>query len=217
MKTFIAIIFMLSANYYANAQLILHLYVDPPNTTNADSITIIAPIAFLDGCHKLDSSIMQNGNTFIINACYNYGWGEFGFFSYDTARYHLGILSNGTYTVKYIVHATRDDSSDVTCSHYSRADSTTKIFTVGPTGILGAPETSLVIFPNPAKDKLRCSFSGPEYRLQYEIFAIDARRYLQGHIAQPNFEIDVSALPSGLYFLQLQSEGQNLVKKVVKY
>jgi hypothetical protein len=216
MKTFITILCVLSATYYANAQLLLRLEVDPPNPTNADSITIKAPIAFFNGCLKLDSSIVQNGDSFIINACYDYGWGSLGLCK-DTALYHLGILSNGTYTVKYIVHATEDDFTDFTCAHYNRVDSITKTFTVGPTAILETTERVFMIFPNAANDKLQCSFNGLEYGLHYQVFAADGRRLLQNNISQSNFEIDISSLPPGLYVIQLQDEKQRWVKKFVKY
>ncbi|MBP6730566.1 MAG: T9SS type A sorting domain-containing protein [Chitinophagales bacterium] len=73
------------------------------------------------------------------------------------------------------------------------------------------------IAPNPTNDKLNCSVTNAALNSTIQITTIEGRKVLTGIPAtQNNFDIDVSALPAGIYFLQLSDERQRVVKKFVK-
>jgi hypothetical protein len=52
--------------------------------------------------------------------------------------------------------------------------------------------------------------------VNWQITSAAGRLLLHSVVAQPNFSIDVSALPPGLYFLQLTAGGWKVVKQFVK-
>ncbi len=78
-------------------------------------------------------------------------------------------------------------------------------------------ENALSLYPNPTNDKLHCSVTHVALNSTIQITTIEGKVILTGiPVTQPNFEIDVSALPAGIYFLQLSDERQRVVRKFVK-
>lgn len=86
------------------------------------------------------------------------------------------------------------------------------------TAINEIAETSFTLSPNPTSAKLTLQLTNSATtNLTYQILTTDGRVLFQNKITtQPNIEIDVSQLPSGLYFLQLQDDKQRVVRKFVK-
>lgn len=68
------------------------------------------------------------------------------------------------------------------------------------------------VYPNPATSVLNIAHAFSF--LEYQLFSIEGKNVGQGRIT--NKQIDVSQLPSGVYLLQLSSEGKKEVKKFIK-
>jgi hypothetical protein len=79
-------------------------------------------------------------------------------------------------------------------------------------------DETISVSPNPATDNLTISSSNPIHLKHAEIFSLDGKRvkYYQPQIGKLNFfELDVSGMETGLYFLRLQTEDGLVTKKVV--
>ena len=73
------------------------------------------------------------------------------------------------------------------------------------------------IFPNPVDDKLRIEFSEAGKIEGIKIFSAQGIEvYIQNIDNQQFVNIDCSSFSSGTYFIQLQSESESIVRKLVK-
>jgi hypothetical protein len=121
-----------------------------------------------------------------------------------------GIIS-GTPTVK--------ETADFTVKAANEAGSDTKelsIFIDEETGISVLQIAELKIFPNPTSGELM--IMGSEYKVQsIEIFDAMGKKVQSFETRNPKSEtVNVSHLPSGVYFVQIQTETDTIVRKVVK-
>ncbi len=86
-----------------------------------------------------------------------------------------------------------------------------------PSGISLLPESPYFsLSPNPASNTLtiQTSATGP---LMLSIYAIDGRLIKQlNNLQQPNTDIDISDLQSGIYFIAVSAKGQQAVKRFIK-
>ena len=67
---------------------------------------------------------------------------------------------------------------------------------------------SLIVYPNPAKDKLIIDFAEPSVNTSIQLFSADGKlvkKLIPGNI-QRTLPIDVSNLNSGVYIIQIQSD-----------
>jgi hypothetical protein len=79
------------------------------------------------------------------------------------------------------------------------------------------------IRPNPVSDQLQIRYQTPDYENKYvlRVFCSDGRLMYEDTFAPPQFEakitqVDVKNWPRGMYFVQLASGKDRIVKKVVK-
>jgi|ERR1051325_240982 hypothetical protein len=86
--------------------------------------------------------------------------------------------------------------------------------TVGVGEINSAP--SLVIISNPVYESLQFAVGGLKNNTNAEIFDVKGKSVFKSVIRNPQSAIDISAFPSGVYFLKISSEGKPAVKKFVK-
>ncbi len=70
------------------------------------------------------------------------------------------------------------------------------------------------LYPNPTAHQLTIQTTG--YHSSYQLTTTTGQLLLQSNVTQPNFTIDVSILPPGLYFVQLTNGQQRAVRKFVK-
>lgn len=139
---------------------------------------------------------------------YNWTFGD-GNLSTQQSPSHT-YSSDGTYTVELI-------QSNGNCS-----DTITQTVTINTTGIdeLNSVET-ISLQPNPAKDFLNVQMNlavGKQYKLtiQNVLGEVLNLQNLNASASHNSSTLDISALSSGVYFLNLQSGRSSLVKRFVK-
>lgn len=72
----------------------------------------------------------------------------------------------------------------------------------------------IAVYPNPVKNNLQVT--GITGTMQAQVFSIDGRLVKELWLDKGENEIDISALSTGLYVLQLKSGTQQVVRKFVK-
>ena len=86
--------------------------------------------------------------------------------------------------------------------------------TVSGTGVADISLEKITIYPNPVKDELQIE-SGEVHIENVKIYDINGRN-IANYTLSTAKSIDVSYLPSGTYFLKMQTASGELVKKVIK-
>jgi hypothetical protein len=72
------------------------------------------------------------------------------------------------------------------------------------------------ILPNPAKDKITVSSSALKGNFQFSIFNVNGEKVMERQLTDNETQIDIYALPRGVYFVKLQNEKMVEVGKMVK-
>ena len=100
---------------------------------------------------------------------------------------------------------------------------TTERFTVGFTTGIKEPkanEVLLQLYPNPAQDKVVVNMILPtQSDVELLFISLDGRVLLQKNYAnvyQQSMEVDVNALPAGMYFVTLKTNHQLVARKLLK-
>ena len=70
----------------------------------------------------------------------------------------------------------------------------------------------VVVFPNPVADDLKVVYNYGE--ISYRLFSIDGKQIQNGRVE--NYQIAMSHLNPGIYFLVLEADGQSMTKKIIK-
>ncbi len=78
-------------------------------------------------------------------------------------------------------------------------------------------ENYVSVYPNPAINIFHLSINNwQSKKMQIEIFDVLGESIYKSEIHKSEEEINVSNLPSGVYYLKIYSEGKSAVKKFVK-
>jgi hypothetical protein len=77
-------------------------------------------------------------------------------------------------------------------------------------------DTFFDIFPNPTKDKITFSSSDLISNYQLSIFNLSGEKVFERQLTNTETQIDISALPRGVYFVRVQDEKSVEVGKMVK-
>ncbi|MFC2102520.1 T9SS type A sorting domain-containing protein [Bacteroidota bacterium] len=82
----------------------------------------------------------------------------------------------------------------------------------------GTPETMIQVYPNPARERLFIESKSPSGVLTLTLFNMMGQKSLVKTIQWMNQQesIDISSLPSGFYYLTLESEGFFAGRKIAK-
>jgi len=83
-------------------------------------------------------------------------------------------------------------------------------------GINELQESRLSLYPNPATDKITVELSGMTQGGNLTIVNIEGQQVMTRQITQPKTQIDISTLPSGVYFARLTEEKTVSIVKFVK-
>ncbi len=83
-------------------------------------------------------------------------------------------------------------------------------------GIEELQSSQISIYPNPATDKITVELSGMTQGGNLTIGDIEGQQLLTRQIAEPKTQIDISNLPSGIYFVRITNEMTAEVGKFVK-
>jgi len=74
-------------------------------------------------------------------------------------------------------------------------------------------ESSFSIYPNPTDGKIIFETTGEGY---FSILSFSGKQLLQQEITEPTTKIDVSTLPSSVYFIRYQNENTVQIGKILK-
>jgi hypothetical protein len=83
-------------------------------------------------------------------------------------------------------------------------------------GINEQQESRLFLYPNPAIDKITIEIPAVPANSQLSIMNLDGQELITHQITQPTTTIDVSNLPSGVYFVRLTNDKTVEVGKFIK-
>jgi hypothetical protein len=89
--------------------------------------------------------------------------------------------------------------------------------TSAPLGISENSTTGIMVFPNPAHEKLVItlpSSGSSEFNLVF--YSIDGRKLRDQRIGSVTNELDISGYPAGLYILKIKGDHDMLVKRIIK-
>lgn len=75
----------------------------------------------------------------------------------------------------------------------------------------GEKNLNLIVYPNPTNSILNIDFEFSE-QLKYELFSSTGKRVLVGIITSNNQQIDISHLPSNIYFLKIKDKSYKVFK-----
>jgi hypothetical protein len=84
------------------------------------------------------------------------------------------------------------------------------------TGISEPQQLQTSLYPNPARDKITIETSGMPKEITLEIVNIEGQQLITRQISQPKTQIDISTLPSGVYFVRVINNRTVQVGKFVK-
>ncbi len=77
-------------------------------------------------------------------------------------------------------------------------------------------ENGIAIIPNPSNDKITISSPAITGNTQLSIFNVSGEKVIERQITDNETQIDISALPRGVYFVRVQNEKMVEVGKMVK-
>jgi Secretion system C-terminal sorting domain len=77
-------------------------------------------------------------------------------------------------------------------------------------------ESRLSLYPNPATDKITIVSIATPIQSQLSIMNLNGKELTTRQITQPQTQIDISNLPSGVYFVRLTSDRTVEMGKIIK-
>jgi hypothetical protein len=85
------------------------------------------------------------------------------------------------------------------------------------TGIsVSSPYPSINLYPNPAKDKITISLPLLNGNTLLTIFNVSGEKVMERQLTDTETQLDISALPQGVYFVREQDEKTIQIDKLVK-
>ncbi len=83
-------------------------------------------------------------------------------------------------------------------------------------GITKQQESTISIYPNPATDKITIETAATPTQCQLSIINLNGQALITRQITEPKTQLDISNLPSGVYFVRVTGEKRVEVGKFVK-
>ena len=161
---------------------------------------------------NLPKTVSNLTNNFLIDSL---GWMEIkGIFTANGGEKYLTIGNFDNDTVAQTVNV---NYGNLTYAYYY-VDDVSLINCDSLTSINEHNEETISVFPNPASEMLTISSSNPIQLKYIGIISLDGKRvkhYQPGNAKLNSFELDVSGIQTGLYFLRLQTEKGLVTKKIM--
>jgi hypothetical protein len=167
---------------------------------------------------------------------FNLIWNAYEGCTYLTCRIHRKIASGPwqvidsvasdviSYTDQYITSGLAYYFIEVVryypCPSFKSMDDDAVSSNIGVSAPVGTDEniaSPVLIYPNPASNKLNIILpgSGNIYR-NIHLFSMDGRKLIDMDLAYSRNELDISGLPSGLYFVRITENQSTIVRKIFK-
>ena len=83
-------------------------------------------------------------------------------------------------------------------------------------GIKKLTPESISIYPNPVTDKITIEIDEGQVPSQLSMMNLNGQEILSRQISQPKTQLDISSMPSGIYFVQLTNDKNVSIGKFVK-
>jgi hypothetical protein len=83
-------------------------------------------------------------------------------------------------------------------------------------GVNEPQESRFSLYPNPVTDKITVETSSTPTQSQLSIMNVNGQQLITRHITEPKTQIDISNLPSGVYFVRLTNNRTVEVGKFIK-
>ncbi len=124
----------------------------------------------------------------------------------DTGRYTF-LIHEDTLKFNLVSDPCAQRTTSMTTFHFVR-------FTSGIQNSTAIKK--LKLFPNPANNQIGLSVSVKNGITRLSIFNVTGKRMLDKQLTETETQIDISALPQGVYFVRVQDEKMTEVTKLVK-
>lgn len=204
-----AFLFLITANAQGS---IIGFTMSPANPTTSDTVYIYADLRFTSGDCELDY-LSQAVSGFDINANTHHCWGPLTFICSAVDTFKINPLPAGNYN--FNLNLTSGGAPAPCTPGIIADDDSTFNFTVssGPVGIIDIPTTQLTTYPNPIHNQLNVSLvpNGTMYRL----LSISGQVVKTGLINN-NVINNLDSLPTGCYFLKIETKNGTIVRKIIK-
>ena len=173
----------------------------------------------------LDSLLLWNTGLYDPSPNAGFTWVPNGFqFQFlnnsGSASSYLWNFGNGdTSTLENPVYTYADTGNYVVTlitEYECGSDTLSQIIHIGPSGIDTRENASLLLFPNPASDKLCLQMKGNFSHKTLMIFNVDGKQILNFNIENVNECFDVSSLNPGLYLARIQTDDRIISRIFVK-
>lgn len=210
LATFINILFI---NVGVNAQCCPYIdsvSIYPENPTSIDSVYLVTKVTTPNKGWLMESGFSIDVNNIIFETCYFAG--NYAVLTTHDIDFNLGLLPAGEYDLDFIAYNSnipeyclKDDTSsisiDFVVSDYLSVERVKK-------------DNGITVSPNPAKNRIMISNLNNQ-AFQFEIISTNGQIVKSDNNASENV-IDISELKAGIYFLNIELEGLQTFKKLIK-
>ena len=154
-------------------------------------------VAFQDFGNSEKATVMKfDGTNWVYVGTAGFSVGAAGYTS-------LAFSPSG---VPYVAYTEGANSGRATVMKYDSVSS----------GINDLQESRLSIYPNPATDKITIETSGETIGSSLTLLNIEGQQLITSQITQQKTQLDISSLPSGVYFVRLTNDRTVEVGKFIK-
>jgi hypothetical protein len=155
-------------------------------------------VAYQDGGYSMNVTVMKFDGTNWVNV------GNAGFSS-NGAEY-ISIAFSPSDGQPYVAY------SDVVNSYKATVMKYDSVFV----GIDEPQKSRLLIYPNPATDKITIEISGIAIKSQLSIMNLNGQEVIIRQITEPKTQINISNMPSGVYFVRVTNDKTVEIGKMIK-
>jgi WD40 repeat protein len=105
---------------------------------------------------------------------------------------------------------------NVAYEDYMYSDKATVMYYNAPTGIKEQQYSQISIYPNPAIERITIEVSGTSKGSNLAIVNIEGQQFITRQITDTKTQLDISTLPSGVYFVRVTNDKTVKMGKIIK-